>query len=122
MPSLVTKLPEERDPVICICFEKQSEAEKTNEDLVNMYSKDRYIVNIWPTDRQCNQINLMLISLDDAKNQRLYRNLSFNHTKLEWWVKYTKNNMYGTKFKFAHIINEFGKDRVVKTFAQKKTF
>ena len=122
MPSLVTKLPEGKDPVICICFEKHFEAQKTNEDLVLKFSKDEYTINIWPTDSESSLVNLMLISLDDPKNQRLYKNLSFNYPKLEWWLKHTEHNTSDMKFKFTHIVSEFGKDRVVRTYDQRKLF
>src|SRR5437899_2762419 len=58
----------------------------------------------------------------EPKNQRLYKNLSFDYSKLEWWIKFTQNSRGNFKFKFAHIVIESDKHKVVKTYNQKKLF
>lgn len=113
MPKLVTKLPEEKDPCICICFEKIWDARKTNEDLRIKFSKDIYTVRLMPVEQR---INLMLIGTD---NQRLYKNLEYDYSKLTWWLNYTKDCK---KFSFVHIIEEHGKHIMVKTQENNKPF
>lgn len=116
MPRLITKLPENKEPCICICFEWIVDAQKTNEDLVDNYSHDNYTVNIWPTTKESKQVNLMLISKD---HQRMYKNLEFDYDKLMWWVQYTANDR---KFKFVHIISEHNKHTAIRTYNSRKLF
>ncbi len=113
MPKLVTKLPEEKDPCICICFEKLWDARKTNQDLRIKFSKDKYTVRLIPVEKR---INLILIGTD---NERIYKNLEYDYSKLMWWLEYTKDCK---KFSFVHIVEEFGKHTMVTTQENNKPF
>jgi len=73
MPKLVTKLPEGKDPVICVCFEKEWDGRKLNEDLVLKFRHDVYQIRFMPTEND--RMNLMLIG---SENQRLYKDLTYD--------------------------------------------
>lgn len=114
MPQLITKLPEGKNPVICIYFEKEWDTQKTNEDLVAKFAKDVYQVRLMPIAD--GTMNLMVISND---NQRLYKHLAYDYFKLQWWLNYTKG---GVAFSFCHIIVEKDKHKLVRIVQRQKPF
>jgi hypothetical protein len=105
MPKLIIKLPEEKDPVICICFEKLSDAQ-INQDLPTKFHMDTYQIRLMPVQYG---MNIMLISSD---NQRLYKNVEYEWNKLSWWIDYTKTRR---SFVFCHVFEEAGAQKLVKT-------
>lgn len=112
MLKLITKLPEEKDPVIAVCFEKEWEARKLNEHIINN-PEGNYEIKLMPSE---NGINLMLIG---EKHEVIYKNLNYDYFKLDWWLGYAKTK---NRIKFCHVIEEFGKARVVRGFEKNKLF
>lgn len=119
---LITKLPEEKDPVIGIEFVNETEGQRLNEDLIEKYSKDAFSVTIWPTDKSGKTMNLMLINLKQTDVQRIYKDLTYDSAKLHWWLGYTGKNNQIQQFKFVHVVQEFGKHRLLTTYNSRKRF
>ncbi|MBL7901004.1 MAG: hypothetical protein JNK73_03340 [Bacteroidia bacterium] len=108
--SVLFKLPELKDPVICICFSTVLEAQRTNADLFEKWRHEHYTLTLFATKLNANVVlNIYLIS---DNNQRLYKHLGFDQHKLNWWLQRTQG--HGTKYKFCHVTQKFDKLEVVK--------
>lgn len=114
MLKLITKLPEEKDPVICLCFEKEWDAQKTNADLVTKFRHDTYQIRFMPTEGCF--MNLMLIG---NENERLYKNIAYDYHKFIWWYEYTKNLK---SFSFCHISEKFDKHIIARVVEGNRPF
>jgi hypothetical protein len=108
--SAIFKLPEEKDPVICICFSNEFEAQRTNADLFEKWRHELFTLTLFTT-QQADKA-LLNINLVSDNNQRLYKQLDFNFNKLHWWLQHTQGR--DTKFKFCHTIKRFDKIEVIK--------
>jgi hypothetical protein len=108
--SVLFKLPELKDPVICICFSNAFEAQRINADLFEKWRHEQYTLTLFATKHDASiLLNIYLIS---DNNQRLYKHLGFDQNKLNWWLQRTQGN--GTKYKFCHVTQKFDKIEVVK--------
>jgi hypothetical protein len=118
--SLIFKLPEEKDPVICLCFANEFEAQKTNQDLVEKWSHEIYSVRLMPGNNggDIAVLNLMLVG---DNNQRLYKGLAFDQHKLNWWLQYVQGYKY-VKFKFCHVVKKNDRITAVKAYGLNKWF
>lgn len=110
--SIIFKLPEEKDPVIAICFTNKEEAQTHNADLIEKFKRDRYSLNVWATQSYSKLLNVMLIS---DQNQRLYRDLAFNSGQFKWWLQFTDQNRHELKFKFYHLYIKENRPQLVNT-------
>jgi hypothetical protein len=113
VPKVITKLPEGKDPCICICFEKIWDAQKTNEDLILRYSAEAYFIRLIPVDKN---LNLLLIGKDQ---ERLFKDLEYDYHNFLWWHGYTKGCQ---KLSFCHVVKDYDKIQLVKTFTDSKPF
>lgn len=111
--SLIVKLPEEKDPVICLCFSNEFEAQKTNADLFEKWKHETYQVTLMPNKfGQAVLIDLLLVS---PNNQRMYKGLAFDYGKLNWWLSFVKNYK-STKIKFCHVFKKVDEAILVKSY------
>jgi hypothetical protein len=113
MLQLITKLPEGKDPAICICFKDLLQAQKTNQDLRLHHSDEQYSVKFMPAGKL---MSLMLIS---GTQQRLYLNMEYDYNKFLWWMKHTKGL---TGYSFCHVYQEFDRIQLVNTQLEQKRF
>jgi hypothetical protein len=108
--SIIFKLPELKDPVICVCFSNEFEAQRTNSDLFEKWRHELYSLTIFATKHNDKVLlNLYLIS---ENNQRLYKHLDFDQNRLTWWLQRTQGR--DTKYKLCHVIRKFDKLEVIK--------
>jgi hypothetical protein len=114
MLRLITKLPEEKDPVIAICFESEIEARNTNADLVAKFSKAVYQIRFMPTEGL--RMNIMIIS---DQQQRLYKDVYYDEGKFFWWLDYTEKRR---SYSFCHVIENAGQIKVVRIIEGNKSF
>lgn len=116
--SVIFKLPEDKDPCICIVFRSAHKAETTNKALFEKWSHDLYTITLYPTTNEAKLLNVMLVS---PNNQVLYKNLNFDYHKLLWWLKFIENTKH-IQFKFCHTYQVADKLIPVKFIGTKKLY
>lgn len=112
---LILKTPANKPPFIGILFQKDYEAARLNQNLVNNYKNHQYELIIEPTG---SLLNLRLYS-EDIPFFYQYLGVSYSSDKLKSWYYNNKSN---PEFNFSHLSATNDDLKVVRTLIGNKLF